>query len=448
MLLLGDIGILYLSIWVALFLRHFSIPGTEDVVAHIVPFSILFLVWFTVYFLSGLYGRYTVLFLKNLPNTIFIAQIINMAFAAIFFFIFPIFHVTPKMVLVVYLFTSTVLLYFWRVHMYPHLRIRRELGAVLLGTSSELSEMAEVVNCDQLYPLEFRAIVHPELLDAGELRSTVAKLIAVGKVGTIVADVGNRALDKVLENIYDLTFVKRAATFIDARALYEEIFERLPLSLIDERFILRYIPLNQLSVYSTFKRIFDIGISVVFGAFSLLLYPFIILAIKIEGTRGSEQQDTSIFYVTTRLGISNKLIQVVKFRTMTGKDSGKDVLSSELEVTKVGKFLRRSRLDELPQLWNVLKGDMSFVGPRPELPAMAEQYEKKIKYYNLRHTVKPGLSGWAQIMHNNHPHHEVNIDATREKLAYDMYYIKRRSLWLDFYIALLTLKTIITKKGS
>ncbi len=442
-LLLGDVGILYLSVWVALFLRHFSIPSVEALIKHIVPFSILFLSWFTVYFLSGLYGRYTVLFLRNLPNTIFVAQIINTALAALFFFTFPIFQITPKVVLVIYLFVSTALLYFWRMHMYPHLHVRREFGAVLVGTSAELSELAEEVNRDPLYPLEFRAIIHPELVSEGELKSTLAKLVATGEATTIVADVGNRSLDKTLQFIYSLTFVKRAAVFIDARKLYEEVFERLPLSLIDERWILRYIQLAPHTLYATLKRGFDIIISATLGIVSLALYPFIILAIKV-GDKGKGPA----FYITTRLGRGEKPINIIKFRTMTGQDVGQDVLSTKLAVTKVGKFLRRSRLDELPQLWNILRGDMSFVGPRPEAPALVEMYSKEVEYYSLRHSVKPGLSGWAQIRHDNHPHHGVDTDATREKLAYDLYYIKRRSIWLDFYITILTLKTIITKKGS
>lgn len=446
-LLLGDIGILYLSVWVALYLRHFSLPSPELVTVHLIPFSILFLAWFVIYFLSGLYGRYTVLFLRNLPNTIFVAQFINTVLAAIFFFLFPVFQITPKVVLIIYLFVSTALLYFWRVHMYPHLHIRRELGAVLVGTSAELSELAEEVNKDPLYPLEFQAIVHPELVSDGELKSTLIKFVATGTSTTIVADVGNHALDPALGYIYNHAFVKRATTFIDARKLYEEVFERLPLTLIDERWILRYIPLTPHTLYSTLKRVFDIVASVILGTFSLVFYPFIIVAIKLEDLYTNSGKG-SLFYITTRIGQGNMPIQIIKFRTMTGQDVGQEVLSSQLAVTKIGKFLRRTRLDELPQLWNILKGEMSFVGPRPELPAMVEKYVKEIKYYNLRYTVKPGLSGWAQIRHDNHPHHEVDTDATRSKLAYDLYYIKRRSLWLDFYITLLTLKTIITKKGS
>ena len=149
-----------------------------------------------------------------------------------------------------------------------------------------------------------------------------------------------------------------------------------------------------------------------------------------------------------RVGLGGRPISITKFRSMSGDDSGYEVLASQHKVTRVGSVLRRVRLDELPQLWNVLKGDLSFVGPRPELPALVAAYRQMIPHYNLRHLVKPGLSGWAQIRHENHGHHGIQIEPTRDKLAYDLYYIKERSLWLDFYIALLTIKTVIIKKGS
>ncbi|MAJ97315.1 MAG: hypothetical protein CMI56_01720 [Parcubacteria group bacterium] len=440
-LLLGDISILYVSVWFALSVRSFSLPSLENAIVHLVSFSLLFGVWFIVYFISGLYGRYTVLFRKQLPHIIFTAQAVNIGIAALFFFLIPIFLITPKTVLVLYLFISTVLLYFWRVHMYPHLLVRREIGAVLIGTGLELTELAEEVNKDPLYPLEFRAIIHPELSSSEEVKQTIQLLIESGEVTTIVADMSNHSLDDLLSFIYDITFVKHQAEFIDVRRLYQEIFERVPLSLIDYRWLLQYMSLDQKLVYSASKRSADIVASVIFGILSLALYPFIILAIKLEGTG-------SIFYVAQRVGLGGELFSFPKFRSMTGVDTDEEVLETKHTVTRVGALLRRTRLDELPQLWSVFKGDMSFIGPRPEFPALVDVYKKEIPYYNLRNLVKPGLSGWAQITHDNHAHHKADVDSTVEKLSYDLFYIKERSLWLDFYIAALTLKTILTKRGS
>lgn len=440
-LLLGDISILYASVWMTLILRHFSIPSIESAVAHLTSFSILFVVWFVVYFMAGLYGRYTVLFRKQLPNIIFAAQAINIGIASLFFFLIPFFEITPKVVLVIYLFVSTVLLYFWRVHMYPNILVRREIGSVLVGTGTELTELTEEINKDPLYPLEFRAIIHPELSPDEETERTLRLLVENGSVSTIVADMSNHSIDTLLRFIYDLTFVERRATFIDVRQLYQEIFERLPLSLVDERWVLRYLSLGKYGVYSTVKRTIDIFLAFVLGALSLVIYPFIIFAIKLD-SKGSA------FYTTKRVGFGGKEFTFIKFRSMSGTDSGQQVLKTMNSITKVGAFLRRTRLDELPQLWNVLIGDMSFVGPRPEFPALVNEYRKNIEHYNLRHLVKPGLSGWAQIKHDGHVHHEADTKAATEKLAYDLYYIKERSLWVDIYVAALTIKTIMFSRGS
>jgi len=116
------------------------------------------------------------------------------------------------------------------------------------------------------------------------------------------------------------------------------------------------------------------------------------------------------------------------------------------KVTKVGAFLRTTRLDEFPQLWNVLKGDISLIGPRPEFPGPVEHYTKEIPYYNIRHLIKPGLSGWAQI-YGAHPHHSTDVSKTKEKLSYDLFYIKSRSFWLDIKIALKTIKALLSRSG-
>jgi lipopolysaccharide/colanic/teichoic acid biosynthesis glycosyltransferase len=133
---------------------------------------------------------------------------------------------------------------------------------------------------------------------------------------------------------------------------------------------------------------------------------------------------------------------------MSFNDNENVALSATNKITRAGAFLRKSRLDELPQLWDVLRGDLSLVGPRPELPALTKIYEKEIPYYNVRHLIKPGLSGWAQLYHDNHPHRGGNVEETKNKLSYDLYYIKNRSFWLDFRVALKTIKTLLSRAGK
>ena len=122
-------------------------------------------------------------------------------------------------------------------------------------------------------------------------------------------------------------------------------------------------------------------------------------------------------------------------------------MSDETHVTRVGKFLRFTRIDELPQLWNVLRGDISLIGPRPEKPSYAAIYEKEVPYYNVRHLIQPGLSGWAQIYHKTPPKFAASSEDTAMKLSYDLYYIKNRSFLLDLTIALKTVKELVSRKG-
>ncbi|TRZ52318.1 hypothetical protein D4R99_02950 [bacterium] len=154
-----------------------------------------------------------------------------------------------------------------------------------------------------------------------------------------------------------------------------------------------------------------------------------------------------IFSHQDRIGKGNSIIHLLKFRTMT-RDDGGVWGEGENKVTRVGDFLRKTRIDELPQLWNVLWGSISLIGPRPEFPDPVKQYAAEVPYYNIRHLIKPGLSGWAQIYHENHPHHGIDIQETKNKLSYDLYYIKNRSIMLDLKIALLTIKTLLMRVGK
>ena len=188
-------------------------------------------------------------------------------------------------------------------------------------------------------------------------------------------------------------------------------------------------------------RLMDIIIATPLFIFSLVLYPFVYLAIKLE-------DGGSVFITQERVGEKDRLFKMYKFRSMTGNDSGNYKRgSTELRVTKVGAFLRKSRIDELPQLLTVIMGEQSLVGPRPELPALVEEYRKEIPYYDIRHSIKPGMSGWAQIYHENHPHHGTAVELTRGKLSYDLYYIKNRSFILDLKIALKTIRTLLSRVG-
>jgi lipopolysaccharide/colanic/teichoic acid biosynthesis glycosyltransferase len=200
-----------------------------------------------------------------------------------------------------------------------------------------------------------------------------------------------------------------------------------------ENFSLRHRPL-----YEAGKRVSDILISITIMAITLPLLPFIALAVK--STPGS------LFFKQLRTGRHGRTFLAMKFRSMVSNAEANGPQWSshnDPRITRAGRFLRATRLDEIPQLVNILRGDMSFVGPRPERPEFVNRLQEQIPFYQERHLVKPGLTGWAQI---NYPYGDSAEDAL-EKLRYDLYYIKNRSLMLDVSTVLKTINTVLRGLG-
>jgi exopolysaccharide biosynthesis polyprenyl glycosylphosphotransferase len=188
------------------------------------------------------------------------------------------------------------------------------------------------------------------------------------------------------------------------------------------------------------KRLIDLTAA----AFGLLcsLPVFVVSALLIR-----LESPGPVFYLQERTGENGKVFRVIKFRSMTcdaEKDGPVWAACNDSRTTRFGAFMRKVRIDEIPQMINVLKGDMSFVGPRPERPVFVSQLEEKIPYYSLRHTVKPGITGWAQIFY---PYGASEEDALR-KLEYDLYYIKNLSLTMDLFVIFQTIKTVLFQKGA
>lgn len=189
------------------------------------------------------------------------------------------------------------------------------------------------------------------------------------------------------------------------------------------------------------RRAVSLGVSLIGLILAAPLFPFIMLAIRLD-SRGP------IFYSQTRVGKAGKVFKVVKFRTMRqdaeASSGPKWAGDNDPRITRVGKFLRSSRLDEIPQLWCVLRGDMAFVGPRPERPEFVDWLSKEIPFYGVRHMVRPGLTGWAQVKYK----YGSTVEDAREKLQYDLYYIKNVSIGLDLVIMFLTVKTVLLRRGA
>jgi sugar transferase (PEP-CTERM system associated) len=178
----------------------------------------------------------------------------------------------------------------------------------------------------------------------------------------------------------------------------------------------------------------------------LLAWPFMLLTAIIIFFEDVNLKNASVFYKQERVGLNGQLFNIIKFRSMrldAEKDGAKWATANDSRVTKVGHFIRKFRIDELPQLLNIFRGEMSFIGPRPERPQFVEQLIREIPYYNQRHNVKPGLAGWAQL---NYPY-GASVEDSMEKLKFDLYYVKHQSLMLDILILIRTVEVVLFGKG-
>lgn len=434
LLLVGDLVIFVASLWLTLYFRYFTIPTESAFFAHLVPFSLLFVVWALVFFIFGLYEKQGTIFKSALPGTLVQSQVTNALIATAFFYFIPWYGISPKTTLFLYLFVSLCLILLWRMYGFFFLFQKTREKALIVGSGNEMRELVEEVKRRKNYNIDFVRVIDLDV-------TTPEHALEEGKkddVTLVVVDLYNDKVQAILPQLYNLLFSR--IRFISMDRLYETVFDRVPISTVKHNWFLENISTSPKFVYSALKRFMDIVLALVLGTISILVYPFVALAIKLD-------DGGPLFITQERVGQNDKLVRIWKFRSMTKNE--KDLAKGgNNQITKPGAFLRKSRIDELPQLWNVLKGDLSLIGPRPELPSGVRLYEKEIAYYGIRHLIKPGLSGWAQLYQDNHPHHGLAVEETKQKLSYDLYYLKNRSFFLDINIALKTIKKLISREGA
>lgn len=248
---------------------------------------------------------------------------------------------------------------------------------------------------------------------------------------------GNLPMDELLECRQAGIAVTSLATF------FERELGTIKLNLVDPSWLVFSDGFDASPLRRFSKRAFDIVAALLVLALAWPLMLAAVLAIRLESGRGAP-----VLYRQERVGERGRTFPLIKFRSMR-TDAEKDGVAvwaskQDARVTRVGGFIRKTRIDELPQLWNVLRGDMSLVGPRPERPQFVEGLATKIRYYELRHCVKPGLAGWAQL---NYPYGATEEDAA-EKLKYDLFYVKNHDFMLDLMILIQTVEIVVFRRGA
>jgi sugar transferase (PEP-CTERM system associated) len=281
------------------------------------------------------------------------------------------------------------------------------------------------------------------------------RLINPGIIGTIEAIpmiVKDRQVDRVVVSLADARGklpmegllnmkLNDGVQFDHLASVYEEYTGKIAVENLRPSWLIFSDGFRKSRLLNAAKRFLDVAMAATGLALSIVILGAVALAVRFSSPG-------PVFYHQRRVGKDGRVFTIHKFRSMrTDAEAQTGAVwasAADPRVTSVGRFLRRTRLDELPQLWNVLMGDMSFVGPRPERPEFVAKLTTEIPYYGQRHVVRPGLSGWAQVRHA----YGASVDDSLQKLQYDLFYIKHLSIAFDFFIILETIKTVLVRRGS
>ena len=444
-LFLGDIALLYASLFLALSARNQSIISGQDWAGHWPVFSIAFGIWAIVFYITGVYD------LNNIRNdlrfyaTASQAMAVNILLAIAFFYVLPQTQLAPKTILVLNGVLFFILFVGWRQLAHRWIsKTALKRNVLIIGDSIIARELTQLLDHNPQFGYQIAAIMshnagdhHGNLADYRD-PGQLSEILKKHRITIVVMDNEGRQSKQLIGNLY--RHLGEPLEFVALDRFYEAIAKRISLTTIDQFWFLENLQEGKKRLYDFGKRLVDIFAAAIGLVFGIVLIPLISLTILLF-------HGLPIFFMQIRLGKNGKPFRAVKFRTMVPdaeKNGPQLAVKDDTRVTRLGRLLRKSRLDEVPQLFNILRGEMSFVGPRPERPEFVEQLERDVPFYRERLLVKPGLTGWDQI---SGEYHSASRQDSLKKLQYDLYYIKNRSLFLDITIILKTIKTVLAGAG-
>ncbi len=381
---------------------------------------------------------------------IIIATVFGLIFYMGVFFFSPDPKSLPRRGVAAFLTAAPIFTLLWRLIYIRVFTSTQFINPVLLIGGGETGvALLQVINNHEKPPFQVQGIVDD---DPDKIGKTIEGYPVLGGCEQLLALIGEKNIPELLVAISGEMGGGMFQALLEAQehgveitrmpVAYEEMMGRVPIHYLEADWIVRSF-VDQFRVsgfYGLGKRIIDFLGGFIGSCFMILSLPLIGVAILID-------TGWPIFYFQTRSGRGGRPYQMIKFRTMR-QDAEADgtpqwATENDERATRIGRFLRKTHLDELPQFINVLRGEMSLVGPRAERPALVEFFQEEVPFYRARLLVKPGITGWAQINYG----YAVTIEDTAVKLEYDLYYIKRRNLLLDFVIVLRTVGTVIGLRG-
>ena len=440
-----DLLLLFSSVYVTLFIRYHKFPKIDIFLNHVLHFIPIIASWLVLMYTMKMYNLNKMLMkrtgLLEMISSAFISMLVGFSIFYLFFS-----SITPRGFLVLYSFISFVLLVFWRFYYTVVSTKKKESLAILfIGYDSVLEDVISYLSKDNYFKYNIVGIFESN----SEIKENLTfhtKILRDRK--TLIETLGNSspdiivlADDRAIDSSIKADLFALMGThhqFILLHEFYEIILRKVPIGQIHDTWILSNIDLSSRQYFFFLKRLFDIGFSLLI--LSLMLLPFLIIAIAIKlDSKGG------ILFKQIREGRSGKHFSIIKFRSMyTEGNTFAPTEKKDARITRVGGFLRKTRLDEFPQFINVLKGDMSIIGPRPERPELAITLEKEVPFYKQRLLVKPGITGWDQV---SGEYHSPSIVDTCKKMQHDLYYIKNCSVLLDLSILFKTVATVFVRSG-
>lgn len=437
--LVGDILFLYFSLFLTLIIRFNNNYSNELYKEHILEFSIIYFLWIVMIFSFRFYETNKPLYKKtDLIVNIFNFSTINLLISVFYFYIRSNIFITPKTILIINIALFGILFYIWRTLGNRFLYHGEKIKKCLVITNRK--NLIKTIKENQELEFSIKAYLNPnnEINDSDFEKiqfNHINYYIKQNNIQTILIDDDLLISSKIVSHLFGC--IKLKLEIIKASDFYEKFIGKVSISNINELWFVSNLNEGKKHLFDLVKNILDKLFSVIFLVISILFVPFIVIAIKLD-SKGP------VLFKQVRTGKNNRNFLAMKFRTMgtnAEKNGPQWSDTNDPRVTKIGKFLRLSRLDEIPQLINIFKGEMNLVGPRPERPEFIKDLRKEIPFYDQRLLVKPGLTGWAQI---NYPYGSTVEDAYK-KLEYDLYYVKNRNFILDISIVLKTIHTISKK---
>lgn len=431
-LFLGDLLFLGLALVFTLLIRYPRNDFANRWSSHWPHFLVVAGIWLLLFYINDLYnlnlkasGRK---FFRLTINTIAVASLLSI----LYFYLNVQATIAPRTNLAIFIALFVIFFFIWR-GLFQALKqaVIPKDNLAIIGFNRQAEELlAELKNnpgSDYQIALIFKTAAEMENLAASIKTNNIKAIVVCDDFGQS---------EKMREALFSCLAYK--INFFNYPDFYELVSGKVPVEAIGPNWFLENLREGRKNYFNFTKRVFDFILALLILLASLIFWPLIALIIKLT-SRGP------VFFVQVRYGQQEKTFRIIKFRTMREENNNRSsTLENDERITAVGSLLRKTRLDEIPQVLNILKGEMSFIGPRPERPEIASELESQLPFYKTRLLIKPGLTGWDQI---SGKYHSSSTADSLEKLQYDLFYLKHRSLYLDLSIALRTIATVFSRAG-